>query len=176
MNLLDPKTLKRWKDNPKNQTKDQHVRMVERYKEFGQLTAFLVMPDNVILGGNHGLDAVSELGLQAKCIPVDFLQEGEEWFFVNDGEVQRQVSYKSQDEGMIKVSTAHNERFSQYDSDLLANLVGNYNVDLSNFGIDLHKQGTLGEILNTEKTEEEQPKDKKPKNITCPHCKESFEI
>jgi len=77
---------------------------------------------------------------------------------------------------MIKVSTAHNERFSQYDSDLLANLVGNYNVDLSNFGIDLHKQGTLGEILNTEKTEEEQPKDKKPKNITCPHCKESFEI
>lgn len=176
MELRDIATLKKWDKNPKTQTKEEHERMVERFKQMGQLTAFLVMPDGFLLGGNHGLDAMSELGeTKAKCIPVDFIQEGDEWFLVNDGNVVRHISYKSKEEGMLRVSIAHNERFSSYSDEMLGNFSGNLGIELKDldYGIDFYPQSSIDDMLKRDEGEKKAEPATTSSSITevkCPNC------
>lgn len=116
-----------WDKNPRNITRDGFARLIEQIKKLGQYKPLIVTKDGIVLGGNMRLKALKELGIDKVWVSV--------------------VEPKDENE-MLEYALSDNDRAGFYDSELLANLVPNYEVDWSKFAVDTKEPITIQELLD----------------------------
>jgi len=97
----------------------------------GQLDNLLIMPDGTVLGGNHRLKAMKELGWEtAKCDVVDFVEEDEGWIAVLNGEPLRSHFHKTKEAAMLYYSIKDNNGYAVYNQGELMNFVSQFDINL----------------------------------------------
>lgn len=118
--------LKEWKKNPRNITKKGFERLVKQVKRLGQYKPIIITPDNEVIGGNMRLKAYRELNMEDVWVSV-----------VNPKDENEKMEYALSD----------NDRAGYYDSDLLANMIPDYDLDWNDYTVDMMQPKTLEEIL-----------------------------
>lgn len=109
-------TLHGWKDNPRNITTKDYERLKLQIKKLGQYKPILVTKDGEVIGGNMRLKAYQELGITDIWVSE-----------VNPKDDNEKLEYALSD----------NDRAGYYDDDLLANLIPNYDIDWSQYAVDM---------------------------------------
>ena len=112
--------LHEWKDNPRSITTSGFERLKKQIHKLGQYKPLLITPDGEVLGGNMRLKAYRDLGINDVWVSV--------------------VEPKDENE-KLEYALSDNDRAGYYDDDLLANLLPNYDIDWSQYSVDL-KQTT----------------------------------
>lgn len=109
-------TLHGWKDNPRNITTKDYERLKLQIQKLGQYKPILVTKDGEVIGGNMRLKAYQELGITDIWVSE-----------VNPKDDNEKLEYALSD----------NDRAGYYDDDLLANLIPNYDIDWSQYAVDM---------------------------------------
>lgn len=125
---VDLALLKEWDKNPRRITKKDFDRLMSQIQKLGQYKPLLVTPDYTVIGGNMRLKAYRELNYDKVWVSI--------------------VTPKNEDE-MLEYALSDNDRAGYYDEDMLANMLPNYDIDLSNYAVDLREPTTL-DSLNRE--------------------------
>ena len=119
--------LKEWKDNPRSITKQAFERLKKHITAHGQMQPLVITADGEVLGGNMRLKAYRELGIDEVWVKV--------------------VEPKDEND-KLKIALVLNDRAGFYDDDLLANLLPNYDIDWSQYSVDLREPTNLQELLD----------------------------
>jgi len=119
--------LKEWKDNPRSITKEAFERLKKHITDHGQMQPLVITNDGEVLGGNMRLKAYRELGINDIWIKV--------------------VEPKDEND-KLRIALVLNDRAGFYDDDLLANLLPNYDIDWSQYSVDLKEPTNLRELLD----------------------------
>lgn len=109
-------TLHGWKDNPRNITTKDYERLKLQIQKLGQYKPILVTKDGEVIGGNMRLKAYQELGIT------------DVWVSEVDPKDENQK---------LEYALSDNDRAGYYDDDLLANLIPNYDIDWSQYAVDM---------------------------------------
>lgn len=109
-------TLHGWKDNPRNITTKDYERLKLQIKKLGQYKPILITKDGEVIGGNMRLKAYKELGIT------------DVWVSELDPKDENQK---------LEYALSDNDRAGYYDDDLLANLIPNYDIDWSQYAVDM---------------------------------------
>lgn len=125
--------LRGWKKNPRNITKKGFERLLKQTKRLGQYKPIIITPDNEVIGGNMRLKAYRELNIQEVWVSV-----------VNPKDDNEKMEYALSD----------NDRAGYYDSDLLANMMPDYDIGWDDYTVDLTQPKTIDEILSGMETYE----------------------
>lgn len=121
----------------------------------GQISTFLIMPDGLILGGNNHYYDYLERGIsQIKCIVVDFVQEGDEWFAIVDGEIQRTRAFKTKEEAMFTYAQAHNKYYATDNVEAVINYASSLNINVAEVHVQHIEPTTIGQLLDKEEKKE----------------------
>lgn len=109
--------LHEWENNPRSVTKEGMDRLKKQIEKLGQYKPLLVTKDGTVLGGNMRLKAYRELGIKDVWVT----------------EVEAETEEKK-----IEYALSDNDRVGKYDSDMIANMTGNFpEIDWSLFSVDL---------------------------------------
>lgn len=152
---LDINDLKPYGRNAKKHPKEQVQRIVNSIKEFGMCDPIGIWgKDNLIVEGHGRLIALKELGYtEVPVIRLDHLTE------------EQRKAY----------TLAHNKtNESEWDLDLLnleLNDLKDMNMDEFGFFTYEDEDVNIDDFFTDAET-----KEKEPKKVQCPHCKEWFEI
>lgn len=154
--------LREWDKNPRSIKEKDFERLKKQIVKLGQYKPLLITPDGEVIGGNMRLKAYRELEISDVWVSV--------------------VTPKDENE-KLEYALSDNDRAGFYDEDLLANLTGEYpDFNWGDYAVDLKEPMSIDDILksdidfeNIESTEDRQ-KQFKDITVTCPKCKESFEI
>jgi len=130
--------LREWKDNPRSITKEAFERLKKHITDHGQMQPLVITNDGEVLGGNMRLKAYRELGINDIWIKV--------------------VEPKDEND-KLRIALVLNDRAGFYDDDLLANLLPNYDIDWSQYSVDLKEPTNLRDLLDQfkEVVEDEMP-------------------
>lgn len=151
---LSPDELRAYEKNAKLHPDEQIVQIMKSIEEFGMNDPIAIWKDNVVIEGHGRLKACLELGIEK--VPVIRLD--------NLTDEQRRA-----------YTLVHNKLTmnSGFDFDILSAELDNIlDIDMEGFGffnqIDVNMEELNGLF------EDAEPKEKEPKQIQCPHCKEWF--
>ncbi len=117
--------LREWDKNPRSITKEGFERLKYQIKKLGQYKPLIITPDGIVLGGNMRVRAYRELGIEQAWVSI--------------------VEPKNEDE-MLEYALSDNDRAGYYDSDMLANLLPGFDIDLGSFAVDLRPPITLDKL------------------------------
>lgn len=156
--------LKAWDKNPRNIKPDDFEKLKSKLEIMGQIKPLLVMPDGTVLGGNMRLRAYTELGIDEVWVStVDFIQKEDQlWHALVNG-VEAKKRWTTKDDAMMEYSLLDNDRAGYYDTDMLANLLPNLNIDLDIFNVELTSPESLADLLKKFQPELEITEDEPPK-------------
>lgn len=124
--MWDIDKLTEWKDNPRKITDEGLERLKFQIKKLGQYKPLLITQNGEVLGGNMRLRAYKDLGIKDVWVSI--------------------VNPKSNDE-KIEYALSDNDRVGQYDEDMLSKILPNYNIDLSQFSVDLKDPVILKDFI-----------------------------
>jgi len=119
--------LREWEKNPRSITKKDFERLKKQIQKLGQYKPLIITADGMVIGGNMRLKAYKELGITNIWVSI--------------------VQPKDENQ-MLEYALSDNDRAGFYDSDLLANLLPNYNIEWSDFSVDLREPLNLGDLLD----------------------------
>src|SRR3990167_1773097 len=122
----DISTLREWKDNPRSIDKKDFERLKGQIKKFGQYKPLLVTKDGEVIGGNMRLKAYRELDIK---------------------EVWVSVVEPKDDNQKLEYALSDNDRAGYYDDDMLANLIPNYDIDWSQYAVDIQEPLNIKDLL-----------------------------
>ena len=105
-----------WKDNPRNISPKDFERLKGQIKKLGQYKPLLITKDGEVIGGNMRLKAYNDLGIK---------------------EVWVSVVEPKDDNEKLEYALSDNDRAGYYDDDMLANLIPNYDIDWSQYAVDM---------------------------------------
>lgn len=119
--------LHEWKDNPRNITKQDFERLKNQITKFGQYKPLLITKDGEVIGGNMRLKAYRELGIKDIWVSV-----------VEPKDENQKLEYALSD----------NDRAGYYDDDMLANLIPNYQIDWSQYAVDMKPPEDIQKLID----------------------------
>lgn len=158
MNIIDVKTeeLKEYENNPRNN--DNAVDAVAAsIKEFGFKVPIVIDADGVIIAGHTRLKAAKQLGLKTvPCIVADDLTE------------EQIRAFRLADNKVGELAGWNFEKLEAELAELSA-------MDMSAFGFTMSDDVDIDDFFTDEETDDD-PKEKEPKRVQCPHCGEWFEV
>ena len=120
--------LHNWKDNPRNITPKDFERLKGQIQRLGQYKPLLVTKDGEVIGGNMRLKAYKELGITDIWVSV--------------------VEPKDDNE-KLEYALSDNDRAGYYDDDLLANLIPNYDIDWSQYAVDMKPPEDIQKLIDS---------------------------
>lgn len=147
--------LREYENNPRNN--DNAVAAVAAsIKEFGFKVPIVIDAAGVIIAGHTRAKAAARLGLTSvPCIIADDLTEEQIRAF--------------------RLADNKTGELAGWDFEKLeAELAELSSMDMSEFGFIMSDDVDIDEFF--EDAEDDDPKEKKPKLVTCPHCGEEFEV
>jgi ParB-like chromosome segregation protein Spo0J len=153
--------LKVWNQNPREITPKRYKSLKKYIKKYGLLSPLKVTPNGEVLGGNHRLKVINELGWKRV------------WCF--------EVNPKTEDE-KLEIALIDNQEFATYVLDKLEELIiKTQDLELDDFSVaidHLELQNIAENDIDFTDIDGNQNREKKFKNmtVTCPHCKKTFEI
>lgn len=137
-----------WDKNPRNINDKDYQRLKDQITLLGQYKPLLITDDNIVIGGNMRLKVLKELGVTNVWVaPINFIEKDNLWYAVINGEEQKKP-FTSKLQGMTEYALSDNDRAGYYSQDMLANLLGEVDIDLDAYAIDLSEPITLDEMLN----------------------------
>lgn len=150
--------LKLWDKNPRSIKEERYEELKARLQKYGLLQPLLVNQDGMVIGGNHRVRALREIG------------ETEVW--VN------QVITKS-DQEVFKLALTDNEEFAYYEPEQVAKLAYELGLnmdELTGFAVQKLEPIGLGNMVTEFGPEGDEPKakGKDPSLVTCPNCGTEF--
>lgn len=119
-------TLHEWKDNPRNISPKDFERLKGQISKLGQYKPLLITKDNEVIGGNMRLKAYRELGIKDVWVSV--------------------VEPKNENE-KLEYALSDNDRAGYYDDDMLANLIPNYDIDWSQYAVDMKPPEDIQKLI-----------------------------
>lgn len=119
--------LRNWEENPRNINAKDFERLKGQIKKLGQYKPLLVTKDGEVIGGNMRLRAYKELGITDIWVSI--------------------VEPKDENE-KLEYALSDNDRAGYYDSDMLANLIPNYDIDWSQYAVDLKPPEDIQKLIN----------------------------
>jgi DNA (cytosine-5)-methyltransferase 1 len=140
----DISKLREWDKNPRSIKEKDFERLKKQIQKLGQYKPLLVTPDGEVIGGNMRLKAYQELGTERLWVSI--------------------VKPKNDSEKM-EYALSDNDRVGFYDSDMLANLMPELDIDWSGYAVDLRPPLTLDGLLPQETEEYEGESIKEFKDI-----------
>ena len=147
--------LREYENNPRN-NENAVAAVAASIKEFGFKVPIVIDAAGVIIAGHTRAKAAAQLGLQTvPCIVADDLTEEQiKAFRLADNKTGELAGWD----------------FEKLEIEL-AQLQG---MDMSEFGFIASDDVDIDEFFTDEAGDD--PKEKKPKLVTCPHCGEEFEV
>lgn len=119
--------LSNWENNPRSISKDDFNRLKEQIKKLGVYKTLLVNQDNIVLGGNMRLQALTDLGIdEVMCGIVET---------ANDGE-------------MLEYALSDNDQAGQTDDLKLAEVFHLHPIDTKLFKVQSNTLRPLENIIN----------------------------
>jgi hypothetical protein len=119
--------LRPWKDNPRNITPSDFERLKKQITKLGQYKPLLVTKDGEVIGGNMRLKAYNALGIKDVWVSV--------------------VEPKDENE-KLEYALSDNDRAGYYDDDMLANLIPNYDIDWSQYAVDMKPPEDIQKLID----------------------------
>lgn len=154
--LVDIKTLKEFEDNPRNITPEGMERLKKQIKKLGQYKPLIITTEGTILGGNMRYKALLELGIEKVWVSI--------------------VKPKDNDQA-LEYSLSDNDRAGFYDEGLLTKLLPDFNLDWSEYAVDLTEPLLIQDILvELPESFEQKNREIDPENLgdelntQCPRC------
>src|SRR3990167_8263737 len=132
----DNSKLRNYDKNPRSIKEADFERLKKHIEDHGQMQPLVITSDGEVLGGNMRLRAYKELNI--KDVWVETVNPKDE----ND---------------KLKISLVLNSRAGYYDSDLLANLMPQFDINWEDYAVDLREPMTLGDLFPDEVIEDEVP-------------------
>jgi DNA modification methylase len=120
-------TLYEWKDNPRNITSKDFDRLKAQITKLGQYKPLLITKDGEVIGGNMRLKAYNALGIKDVWVSV--------------------VEPKDENE-KLEYALSDNDRAGYYDDDMLANLIPNYDIDWSQYAVDMKPPEDIQKLID----------------------------
>lgn len=127
--IWDINKLHNWDKNPRSINVDDFDRLKKQIVKFGQYKPLLITPDGEVIGGNMRLKALLELGVEKVWVNI--------------------VTLKDENEKM-ELSLSDNDRAGYYDSDNLANMLPQYDIDWKNYSVDFNVPFNLAKFTSDE--------------------------
>ena len=130
MNMQDTRdisTLHEWKDNPRSISPKDFERLKGQITKLGQYKPLLITKDGEVIGGNMRLKAYNALGIKDIWVSV-----------VEPKDNNQKLEYALSD----------NDRAGYYDDDMLANLIPNYDIDWSQYAVDMKPPEDIQHLIN----------------------------
>jgi DNA modification methylase len=119
--------LREWDKNPRSIKRVDFERLKTQIKKLGQYKPLLITEDGEVIGGNMRLKAYRELGIKDVWVSV----------------------VKPKDENQkLEYALSDNDRAGYYDEDLLANLMPVYDIDWSQYAVDLKEPFNLKDLMD----------------------------
>lgn len=120
-------TLHGWKDNPRNITTKDYERLKLQIQKLGQYKPILITKDGEVIGGNMRIKAYQELGITDVWVSeVDPKDENEK----------------------LEYALSDNDRAGYYDDDMIANLIPNYDIDWSQYAVDMKPPEDIQKLID----------------------------
>lgn len=142
-----------YEHNPRSISKDDFERLKKELEMLGQHSPLLVTAlegKYTVLGGNMRLRALRELGVtEVWCSIVEFKQNNEGLWFAVLNNIPQPKRYQSKEDGMMEYSLSHNDRAGYVDTDKLANLMPNYQIDWDAYSVDIESPITAQELVDS---------------------------
>jgi hypothetical protein len=126
--------LQLWEDNPRSTHDADLERLADHLTELGQFKPLLCTEDGTVIGGNQRLKAMREMGWDDAWVAV--------------------IDPDDEDE-MMEIAMADNDRAGYYDEERMADLLSDYDVDVSRFKIDFYAPQDLASNLAGEMNPED---------------------
>ncbi len=151
----DIEKLQEWEKNPRTVSSEGIERLKKQIVKLGVYKPLIVTKDGIVLGGNMRLRALQALGVKKIWVSV--------------------VDPKDENE-MLEYNLSDNDRVGQYDQELLNQLLPDFNLDWSDYAIDLLEPTLLRDITQTEQGFEQKNKEVDPDalagdlDVQCPRC------
>ena len=125
--------LHNWEQNPRSMTQEGLERLKAQIQKLGQYKPLLITEDGTVIGGNMRLRAYKELGISEAWVSV--------------------VSAPTEEE-KIAYALSDNDRAGKYESDDLANLIGNFpKVDWAGYTVDIEEPLKIADLMDKFSTE-----------------------
>jgi hypothetical protein len=148
--------LKEWDKNPRTITAENLERLKKQIQKFGQYKPLVINEDGIVLGGNMRLRALRELEIQEVWVSI-----------VKPADLNEMLEY----------SLSDNDRAGKYDEFLLRELLPEFDVDLSEWTVDLTDPVVMTDVFtDSERTYQDKNKEINADevaatlNTTCPRC------
>jgi hypothetical protein len=147
--------LYEWDKNPRTVTTEGIERLKKQITKLGIYKPLLITKEGIVLGGNMRLRALKEMEIQKVWVSV--------------------VNPKDENE-MLEFNLSDNDRVGQYDQELLNELLPEFNLDWSDYAVDLLEPTLIKDITQTETGFEEKNREVDPEilaeglDTVCPKC------
>lgn len=125
--IRDISTLYEWKDNPRSIDKKDFERLKGQITRLGQYKPLLITRDGEVIGGNMRLKAYNVLGIKDVWVSV--------------------IEPKDDNE-KLEYALSDNDRAGYYDDDMLANLIPNYDIDWSQYAVDMKPPEDIQQLID----------------------------
>lgn len=188
---LPLESLKNWDKNFRNIHQEDFNRLKIKLESMEQIRPLIVTPDEtepgkyIVLGGNMRLKGYKDLYetnpqkyAQVWVLIVDFLQKEDGLWYANVSGVEAAKRFSSKLDAYMEYSLLDNDRSGYYDADQMANNMPQFNIDWSEYAIDLTEPITIQDFVDGVAPEDKQEEDPQPPEIEslckCPACGELF--
>lgn len=142
-----------YENNPRNNESAVDA-VAASIREFGFKVPIIIDAGGVIVAGHTRKAAAEKLGLEVvPCIVADDLSE------------EQVRAFRLADNKVAEIATWDFARLEEELAELAE-------IDMSQFGFHIDEQDVNIDDFFTDA----EPKEKKPKTVTCPHCGETFEV
>mgnify|MGYP001561091323 CR=1 FL=1 len=169
-------------------TKSQYERLKKDLNTKGQIKNLLVTSDNIVIGGNHRVKAMKDLGwTDARVETIGFEQEPDGWVAIIHGEPQRMEFYKTKEAAMFAYSIKDNDNeYAVYNKEQLMIYADTYEMPYEEIHVAIDTLPSFAQVVNSSvnadkidlnvAVTEDGNKEKKIKEIDviCPFCEKSF--
>ena len=169
-------------------TKVQYERLKKDLNNKGQIKNLLVTSDNIVIGGNHRLKAMKDLGwTDARIETIGFEKEPDGWVAIIHGEPQRMEFYKTKEAAMFAYSIKDNDNeYAVYNKEQLMTYADTYEMPYEEIHVAIDTLPSFAQVVNSSvnadkidldiAVTDEEKKEKKIKEIDviCPFCSKSF--
>lgn len=125
--LVDITELKEFEKNPRNITEEGLTRLKKQIQKLGQYKPLIATPEGIILGGNMRYKALKDLGIEKVWVSI--------------------VKPKDNNE-MLEYSFSDNDRAGYYDEELLTKLLPEFDLDWSDYAVDLLEPTLIADIMS----------------------------
>lgn len=132
--IVNISDLSNWEKNPREIKKEKFEKLKKKIKRWGQFKPILVNDEGVVIGGNMRLRAYRELGIDNIWVSVKNPKDE------ND---------------MMELSLADNEEAGYYSTDLLANIMHDYDIQWEDYAVNIRDQESLKRLADMAKGTDE---------------------